>query len=459
MSHAHRVAFFATLLLCFLSIANGKSYLHNEKDLLVNLIRTINVPHPGFVEFIPNSNLSQVQPNNLKYHLAVSSFNGAPFSADFLFYYKNLTKSLLLNKTANLERETLYNKNLVWPNEVNYATSSLFYDNSIDPYGGLFSAGGFLVPSKNNGKILYYKFLNEDRSNVTLDVPIDLTTDPSSNQQWFYHRVKQVDINGDSLLDLLTCRTYKPIFGTTKVELVSFVFNPKTNHYDEYVLMDGVCDVFFDVADLDNDGRVEIIAAGFFISKLNFIYSNNPNNNFLDKDNIVVKTIDETAGKVFDIQIVDLDLATDKFPELLVTNHQGLKDEVKSSLFYYKTSGSNVRDLKFERHLIYDDFPVLKTGFQQAAPGSAKTFLPYKNPSIPFQRPYIFVSGDGSENAYIFAPNADISQPLSYNLEWSQIFYDTVGGASFADLDLDGWAEFALAVYEKNTVLVFSFKP
>ena len=458
-------SFIFTLLFLSSSIYCHSLNKHHSTSDQPTLIRTINIPKPGFVQFIPNQDLNSLKNvNDLKYHLMVSSFNGAPYSADFLFYYQNLTKSILANGT-NLVYQTLNNKNLVWPNEVNYVTSSLFHNDSFDQYGGVLSAGGFLVPSKNNGKVLYYKFESEDRSTVTLDLGIDLTTNKASKTEWFYHRTRMVDINGDKIPDILTCRTYKPIFGTTKVQLVAFVFNVKTSDYDENVIKDNVCDVFFDVADLDNDGRVEIIAAGFFISQLNLIYSNNKDNNFLDTDNLVVTTLDTGAGKLFDIKVEDLDFDMDKensdktYLEMMVTNHQGTKDAVKGSLFYYKmVNGSNIRTGVWQRNLIYDTFPVLKTGIQQAAPGGAKTFLPFKDPKVNNQRPYIFISGDGGEKGYIFKPN-QIGQPLAYDLIWTQMYSDTVGGASFVDLDNDGYTEFAVAIYEKNNVMVYSFKP
>ena len=46
--------------------------------------------------------------------------------------------------------------------------------------------------------------------------------------------------------------------------------------------MNDVCDVFFDATDIDNDGRVEIVAAGFFISQLAVIYSDDSKNSFLN---------------------------------------------------------------------------------------------------------------------------------------------------------------------------------
>ena len=88
----------------------------------------------------------------------------------------------------------------------------------------------------------------------------------------FYFNCLKVDMNGDGIKDMLTCRSHKPIIGSTLVELVAFVFDQKSQQFKEILIAPNICDVFFDVADLDNDGRFEIVAAGFFISSLYIIY-------------------------------------------------------------------------------------------------------------------------------------------------------------------------------------------
>jgi hypothetical protein len=110
--------------------------------------------------------------------------------------------------------------------------------------------------------------------------------------------------------------------------MVALVYQNATQSFDEKVLLENVCDVFFDVADIDNDGRVEIIVAGFFVSQLSVIYSDDQANSFLN-GNIHVVKIDTNGGAFFDVKIIDLDLEGDDNKELLVTNHQGNKLPVK----------------------------------------------------------------------------------------------------------------------------------
>jgi hypothetical protein len=160
------------------------------------------------------------------------------------------------------------------------------------------------------------------------------------------------------------------------------------------VILNDVCDVFFDVTDIDHDGRVEIVAAGFFISQLAVVYSDDSKNSFLNGNVHIVK-IDTNGGQFFDVKVIDLDLDSDLNKEILVTNHQGNKAQVKGSIFYYKLTGS-VRNGTWSRSLIYNNFPVLKGGLNQAAPGGAKPFWPNLN-ETKTARPHLFVSGDGSE--------------------------------------------------------------
>ena len=187
-----------------------------------------------------------------------------PFSSDYVHFIANYSLS------QPYKVQTLKNTGLVWPNEVSYTSTSII-DPKVDSKGGLIVPGGFLVPTKTDGSIHYYPFSIEGDRSILLD-PIDLLNRTNQANHWFYHRVKLVDIDGDGTNDILTCRSYKPIIGTTLVELVAFVFDAKSQSYKEKLVLNNICDVFFDVADLDRDGRFEIVAAGFFIADLYIIY-------------------------------------------------------------------------------------------------------------------------------------------------------------------------------------------
>ncbi len=407
------------------------------------LINFFSIQKIGFVKFVPN-NLTSNQ-----FHLAVSSFNGIPFSGDFVTYYTNFSTNLETNIGKQLN-----NNNLHWPNELTYSTHSIISP-TVDEFGGLIVASGFLVPTKTNGGLWYYTFTSADRSQITQNAPYELSRSVNKQHDWFYHRVKFVDINGDgSADDLITCRTYKPIFGSTQTELVAFILDNKSQTFVENVIMKGGCDIFFDIVDLDKDGRFEIVAAGFFISQLNIIYSDEKTNSFLN-GNAKMITIDSNAGQLFDIKVEDLD--SDNQLEILATNHQGNSNKIKGALFYYKLKGSNYRNSTWEKFMIYENFPVLKQGINQAAPGSATLIYPNLN-NTKKELPYILVAGDGAEYGYLFEPSLSGSN-LNYTLTWNYMFSNTVGGVSVADIDGDGFNEFIIAIYEANSCFLFSFSP
>lgn len=167
-----------------------------------------------------------------------------------------------------------------------------------------------------------------------------------------------------------------------------------------------------------------------------------------------VKTIDSAGGKFFDVKAADMDGDATSF-ELIVTNHQGNKDEIKSSMYYYKLNGANLRKGNWTRSTIYDNFPVIKGGIQAASPGSARAFYPLVNPPKN-TRPHILVAGDGAEKLYLFEPINTSQEPATWQLVWSQDFKDTVGGISIADINNDGVNEFAVAVYEKNVCYIYT---
>lgn len=162
------------------------------------------------------------------------------------------------------------------------------------------------IQIKDKGGLYYYPFAQQDRSSVIDQEPINVISNPIDNTYWFYHRTLFVDLTGDGKVDILTCRTYKPMFGQTRTQLVGLVLDEAEKYYQETVVNEMACDVFFDWADVDKDGRHEIVSAGFFFSKLNVIYSEDKNNNFLN-GNTKVRTIDANAGQLFDVIVDDLD--------------------------------------------------------------------------------------------------------------------------------------------------------
>ena len=68
------------------------------------------------------------------------------------------------------------------------------------------AAGGFLVPLKDRGTLTLF--------DLDLRPPVKhVLSDNSEDAKWFYHRVLWADMNGDGLMDMVTCRARTHLFG------------------------------------------------------------------------------------------------------------------------------------------------------------------------------------------------------------------------------------------------------
>lgn len=223
------------------------------------------------------------------------------------------------------------------------------------------------------------------------------------------------------------------------------------------------CDCFFATLDLNNDGIMEFIVPQFFTKKLVLVWTEHPRGDYSQPQFIRQRVIDDTIGAAFDIELFDLE--NDGELEILVTNHQSASDKIASSLWLYKVERPSmlVQDgkmqvstfmetIKFNRHLISKDFTA-KPGFQAAAPGSPRAFVP-----APGQPPMIAVSGDATQKAHLLVRDHG-DGPYTFK---SQIVHDckgTVGDILVEDLDGDGFVEMVIACYDTNYVVVYTFAP
>ena len=164
-----------------------------------------------------------------------------------------------------------------------------------------------------------------------------------------------------------------PLFGDKlNYDLVYFTprnkASPFQDKWDEHVIERGLADTFFrvieDTASSPNSNmkRTRIVSAGFWSEKLRILdldvskltagpaksvpsfFKSVPSffpikfqQQSKEKLNISVSSvlIDDQIGKVFDLEVVDLN--GDGKKDLLVTNHQGVGDKVTGSVFAYES--------------------------------------------------------------------------------------------------------------------------
>ena len=86
-------------------------------------------------------------------------------------------------------------------------SKSCFFSESVFNSPSLISAaGGFLVPLKDHGSLNLFDLDRSPPTQYTL-------THLSSDTAWFYHRIEWTDMNGDGLLDIVTCRAKTHLLG------------------------------------------------------------------------------------------------------------------------------------------------------------------------------------------------------------------------------------------------------
>jgi hypothetical protein len=100
-------------------------------------------------------------------------------------------------------------------------------------------------------------------------------------------------------------------------------------------------------------------------------------------------------------------------------------------------------------------FPVLQAGIGQASPGGAYTFFPDKTKSS--GKPHIVLAGDGSQKAYVIAPNSSDPSNWSYTTSVVHDCKCTVGHIVVGDANKDGKSELYIPCYDNNYLVTLSF--
>lgn len=384
-------------------------------------IGRIDIPNVAFAKIIQDT-------SNHK-SLYFTTFSGNPFA-------KNTDKVLLYSDASfalqpKVSSPTTIEGSLTWPNEVTYAPSSVFGQD------GVVVAGGFLVPGKSNGGIWFSTHGQEW---------INLFT----AKNYFYHRVRFFDVDGDGQLDILTCRATKPLFGPGTGNLVYLKPEDSSRPMGPWkeTVVGPHCDTFFEIADLNGDGKDDIISAEFWGNSLTMISSTNPKNSFANPKDLVYNVIDSHDGHIFDVQLVDLN--GDGKKDVLVTNHQGNKEAPHGSVYGYEVP-QNIKD-PWPRHLLATNFTVLQKGFAQASPGSAQAFYPVQG-----NKPLIALAGDGSQRAYVLEPNSQDASDWSYNTRQIHDCKSTVGSLAIDDVNDDGHMEIFIPCYDAGYVAVYAY--
>ena len=415
------------MMFCMLTLSpcfTQATPLHPSNDTPFTLIERaiLDIEKPGYLHVIQN-------PSNAQNHLFVSNFK--LFGNDRLFSISNWQKGIVDSSQLRLE---IFSSAAVWPNEARAADPSLFGQD------GVIVSGGFLVPGKATGAVTFIPWKTPTEHFV-------LTT---PKKGWFYHRTEEYDVNGDGLLDIVTARALKPMFGKPDGELL-WLENPGTEPWastipwKEHIIGKGP-DVHFKVLPKNDSHSFTIISTEFSAKKLS-AYQQQPDGSF----KYVI--IDDTLGSAFDIQLADLN--NDGHMDLLVSNHE---NDHNASVFAYELDLQSLT-LKNRRTLI-TGIETKQKGIQAASPGPVMAFHPTSQNGSTTNKPWILISGDGSQKAHLLVPEKDTS-PLDWkyaeHILWNPS--STVGQSTIADIDNDGLLEVIIPAYDANKIGVFSIRP
>ncbi|KAG5653433.1 hypothetical protein H0H81_000435 [Sphagnurus paluster] len=394
----------------------------------VRSLGTLALSAPGFAAVIPQEGSNT---------LFVSSFHAT--GSDYVYRINNVASATKPAGLAGLTATKIAGS-VTWPNDVVAAPKSIFGTD------GVVVGGGFLVPGKGNGGLYFSPSASGSSGSwVTL----------AAKSGWFYHRAVFADMDGDGVLDMVSCRANQPLFGSASTMLVWLKPKDATKPTGTWVETEigAGCDALFTVADLDNSGIPEIIAASYFTKQFNLFYSN-AKTGFQNKADIKKVLLDGTIGAAFDVQFVDVN--GDGKKDLLVTNHQGGSDKPSGSVYAYEipAPASMADPTAYQRHLLATGFPVTQGGLNQASPGSPVAFYP--NAANKSGAPHIAVAGDAAQIAYVLIP--DPKTPWTYTTTMLHNCGCTVGKLEVADVDGDGFAEVFVPCYDNGVLAAYSFK-
>ena len=316
---------------------------------------------------------------------------------------------------------------VTWPNEAKRVPLSL---GGPDTW---LIAGGFLVPGKT-GALTMVKAGGEPRTLTQ--------SDPVSERKggWFYHRTYWRDMDGDGHLDILTARGKKAMTGGSFGELL-WLKRPVQEGapWQETVIGKGP-DVHFRLADLDQDGKEEILAGEFFTKRFSVWWR--------EGGTWKSRVIDNKCGSAFDLEVADLN--GDGRRDVVLTNHE---NNANASVFAYEIP-ADWRTGLWPRHTLVSGIETRQGGMGPASPG-APVVVPGATRD---GKALILVAGDGSQRVHLLSPSSSVKTEWRYQFTDLDDLKCTVGQLAAADLDGDGLIEVLAPAYDQHQIHVYTLR-
>ncbi len=394
----------------------------------------------------------------------------------------------------------------VWPNETSRVPDG------VVPFEAVISPQGFQTIPKP-GRLSLINLDDPKRGEYIIHqstfIPPRCEPGSGSNEPWFYHDARFIDMDDDGLRDVVTARSSFVVGGgfcPPTGQLVWFRnpgddLDPNTQ-WEENVLVDtepapGGPEVNMNVADLDGDGVEEIIASHFFKHDGITVYGAPEGGRWSDVDPVngpFVRSNDimRGQGNPFAVEITDLNL--DGRLDVLTSNHQGdqcfavTTQEVKGRVIAIEQpERGDIFKRKWTVRVLKDDiraqptYPKPERWPGRLAPNRAIPFWPARMLEGS-TKPWIIVGGDEAAKVWVLKPRYPLS-PERWEYDSSVIFdindyygpnttqtllddpqgitISTIGGMGwrYDQPGLLGLAEFYIPVFEAKDIHVISFRP
>lgn len=393
----------------------------------------------------------------------------------------------------------------VWPNETSRVPDG------VVPFEAVVSPQGFqsALPA---GRLSLINLDDPKRGEYLVDqssfVPPRCDPGSAENQPWFYHDALFIDMDEDGLRDIVSARSSFKVRGgfcPPTGQLVWFR-NPgdelaPDREWQEFVLVDtepapGGPSINMNAADLDGDGRMEVLATHFFKYDGITIYGAPEGRKWSDVDpakGVPARQHDimRGQGNPFAVHLADLNL--DGKLDVLTSNHQPdgcfkvtQSDIAGRVIAIEQPADGKLFDSEWRVHVVKDDirpnptFPEPKQGPGRLAPNRAVAFWPMR--ALEGQtRPWLLVGGDEASKVWVLKPR----QPLStdnweydsavifdindhYGPNTTQTLMDDPQGVSISTIGGLTWrydrpgplgmAEIWFPVFEARDIHVMSFR-
>ena len=430
--------------------------------------------HPGFIEVYETEEGDK--------DMYITTFNPAfPFFHDPVYFLRNPGDKLdFINEWADDLVVIGGESTAYWPN------FPVHLPRHVVGFEGIVQTSGFLVPGKTNGKLELYDISSGTPRGP---INIAGAESHSWSYHWVIWKDIDNDGFIDAFTARFRVPTFgDPISELVWFKHPGTV-NPGTGDWpwQSHILLTGGPDVYLEEAIFEtcNPNCVEysaIVAGELWTERIMLYYVENTPGAWADPANIRAMVVDEAPGQPFEAHFADLN--NDGKLEILASCYDTRKGNETGNIWVYESEGEN---MPWKRTALASGFIANSYLFGNSmTPGKSVLFWPseeYKDTptetgGVP--KPWIALSGDDDGVHYILFPRFEDPNNMEYDLEVSRyVFWNfkilflkslyfkvmvdteatTAGTMAVMDLDNDGYTEIVCAGYSAGEVYVYTFKP